>query len=138
MTEYTVTAEEVEATIKRQLTYDQAACLKQIEEFRTDMSVAKSVTHMLKWDSAPVIAAEFSYHQHTKTLGRVGSEECSLVESIKQTQVSLERALIQNQWRGRSTSDFHNAADSATTEIASQLVTRYQDWSDQAKEHGLI
>ena len=136
--EYTVTAEEVEATIKRQLTQDQAECLKQIEKFRTDMSVAKSVAHMLDWDSAPVIAAEFSYHQHTKTLGRVGREECSLVESIKQTQVSLERGLIQNQWRGRSTSDFHNAVDSATTEIASQLVTQYQYWSDQAKEHGLI
>ena len=138
MTEYTVTAEEVEATIKRQLTYDQAACLKQIEEFRTDMSVAKSVTHMLKWDSAPVIAAEFSYYEYAKTLGRVGSEECSLVESLEETRASLERALIENQWRGRSTSDFHNAVNSATADIASQLVRQFKDWSDKAKEHGLI
>ena len=136
--EYTVTAEEVEATIKRQLTQDQAECLKQIEKFRTDMSVAKSVAHMLDWDSAPVIAAEFSYHQHTKTLGRVGREECSLVESIKQTQVSLERGLIQNQWRGRSTSDFHNAVDSATADMASQLVRQFKDWSGKAKEYDLI
>ena len=136
--EYTVTAEEVEATIKRQLTKDQAACLKQIEEFRTDMSVAKSVTHMLKWDSAPVIAAEFSYYEFTMTLGRVGREECSLMESVEETRAKLERALIENEWRGRSTSDFHNAVNAATADVASQLVRRYREWSKQAKEYDLI
>ena len=136
--EYTVTAETVEADIKRQLTYAQSECLKQIEKFREDMSVTESVTHMLNWDSAPVIAAEFSYYEYTKTLGRVGSEECSLVESLEETRAKLERALIENQWRGRSTSDFHNAVNSATADIASQLVRQFKDWSDKAKEHGLI
>ena len=137
--EYTVTAETVEADIKRQLTHAQATSLKKIENFRADMSVATaSVTHMLNWDSAPVIAAEFSYYEYAKTLGRVGSEECSLVESLEETRASLERALIENQWRGRSTSDFHNAVNSATADIASQLVRQFKDWSDQAKEHGLI
>ena len=136
--EYTVTAETVEADIKRQLTYAQSECLKQIEKFREDMSVTESVTHMLNWDSTAVIAAEFSYHQHTKTLGRVGREECSLAESIEETRASLERGLIENAWVGRSTSDFHNAVNAATADVASQLVRRYRKWSEQAKEYGLI
>ena len=137
--EYTVTAEEVEATIKRQLTNSQATCLKKIEKFRADMSVADvSVTHMLKWDSAPVISAEFSYHEYTKTLRRIGSEECSVVESLEKPRASLENALIENQWKGGSTSDFHNGVESATADTASQLVRQFKDWSDLAKEHGLI
>ena len=82
--EYTVTAETVEADIKRQLTYAQSECLKQIEKFREDMSVTESVTHMLNWDSAPVIAAEFSYYEYTMTLGRVGREEVRGREGIRQ------------------------------------------------------
>tara|TARA_Y100000310_G_scaffold273464_1_gene288942 strand:- start:52 stop:468 length:417 start_codon:yes stop_codon:yes gene_type:complete len=138
MAEYTVTPETVEATIKRQLTYAQATSAKEVKGFREQMKEVDSITHLLQWHSATVVGAEFAYHQYTKTLGRVGREECSLVESINETRASLEHALIANQWTARSTSGFHNAADAATADMASQLVQQFKDWSDQAKEHGLI
>ena len=136
MPEYTVTAETVEADIKRQLTYAQANSAQEVKDFRKQMQEVDSITHLLKWHSATVVGAEFAYYQYTKTLNSiVGS---SLVESLETTRVGLERALIENQWRGRSTSDFHNAVDSATADMASQLVRQFKDWSDQANEHGLI
>ena len=136
MPEYTVTAETVEADIKRQLTYAQANSAQEVKDFRKQMQEVDSITHLLKWHSATVVGAEFAYQQYTRTLKSiVGS---SLVESLETTRASLEHALIENQWRGRSTSDFHNAVDSATADMASQLVRRFRDWSDQAKEHGLI
>ena len=134
--EYTVTAEEVEATIKRQLTYAQATSAQEVKDFREQMQQADSITHLLKWHSATVVGAEFAYQQYTRTLKSiVGS---SLVAALETTRANLEHALIENQWRGRSTSDFHNAVDSATADMASQLVRQFKDWSDQAKEHGLI
>ena len=136
MPEYTVTAETVEADIKRQLTHAQATSAQEVKDFREQMQQVDSITHLLKWYSASVIAAEFAYQQYTRTLKSiVGS---SLVESLETTRANLEHALIENQWRGRSTSDFHNAVDSATADMASQLVRRFRDWSDQAKDHGLI
>jgi len=136
MTKYTVTAEEVEATIKRQLTHAQATSAKEVKDFREQMQQVDSITHLLKWYSASVIAAEFAYQQYTRTLKSiVGS---SLVESLETTRANLEHALIENQWRGRSTSDFHNAVNAATADVASQLVRRYREWSKKAKEYGLI
>ena len=134
--EYTVTAEEVEATIKRQLTYAQATSAQEVKDFREQMQQVDSITHLLKWHSATVVGAEFAYQQYTRTLKSiVGS---SLVESLETTRASLEHALIGNQWRGGSTSLFHNGIDSATADMASQLVRQFRDWSDQAKDHGLI
>jgi len=130
---------EIEAGIKRELTHAQAGNLKVIEKWRKDMSVPNSsVIGMLGWDAASVVMAEFSYGQYTMTLGRVGREECSLMESVEETRAKLERALIENEWRGRSTSDFHNAINAATADVASQLVRRYREWSKKAKEYGLI
>ena len=136
MPEYTVTAETVEADIKRQLTYAQANSAQEVKDFRKQMQEVDSITHLLKWHSATVVGAEFAYQQYTRTLKSiVGS---SLVAALETTRANLEHALIENQWRGRSTSDFHNAVDSATADMASQLVRRFRDWSDQAKDHGLI
>jgi|TARA_R110002153_G_scaffold190668_3_gene343537 hypothetical protein len=136
MPEYTVTAETVEADIKRQLTHAQATSAQEVKDFREQMQQADSITHLLKWHSATVVGAEFAYQQYTRTLKSiVGS---SLVAALETTRANLEHALIENQWRGRSTSDFHNAVDSATADMASQLVRRFRDWSDQAKDHGLI
>ena len=136
MPEYTVTAETVEADIKRQLTHAQATSAQEVKDFREQMQQADSITHLLKWHSATVVGAEFAYQQYTRTLKSiVGS---SLVAALETTRANLEHALIENQWRGRSTSDFHNAVDSATADMASQLVRQFKDWSDQAKEHGLI
>ena len=136
MPEYTVTAETVEADIKRQLTHAQATSAQEVKDFREQMQQADSITHLLKWHSATVVGAEFAYQQYTRTLKSiVGS---SLVAALETTRANLEHALIENQWRGRSTSDFHNAVDSATADMASQLVRQFRDWSDQAKDHGLI
>ena len=136
MPEYTVTAETVEADIKRQLTHAQATSAQEVKDFREQMQQADSITHLLKWHSATVVGAEFAYQQYTRTLKSiVGS---SLVAALETTRANLEHALIENQWSGRSTSDFHNAVDSATADMASQLVRQFRDWSDQAKDHGLI
>jgi len=130
--------EVVENTITRQLTEAMAACLDAIEKFREGVianCVTRpvpdvSVTRYLNLNSAAMIAAEFSYHEYRKTLHQIGHEKCSLVESLEKTRASLEHALIEQQWSGGSTSDFHNAVESVTAATASQLVRQFKRWSD--------
>jgi hypothetical protein len=93
---------------------------------------------MLDWDSASVVMAEFSYGQYTMTLGRVGREECSLMESIEKTRDDLEYTLLQNHWRSSSSSQFHNAVESAKAEAASGLVREFQRWSQGGSYYGLF
>jgi hypothetical protein len=115
---------EIEAGIKRELTHAQAGNLKVIEKWRKDMSVPNSsVIGMLGWDAASVVMAEFSYGQYTMTLGRVGREEYSL---------------LQNHWRSSSSSQFHNAVESAKAEAASRLVREFQRWGEQGSYYGLF
>ena len=129
---------EIEAGIKRELTHAQAENLKVIEKFREDLSVSKSVTYLLDWNSASVVMAEFSYGQYTRTMGRVGREECSLMESIEKTRDDLEYTLLQNHWRSSSSSQFHNAVERAKAEAASGLVREFQRWSQGGSYYGLF
>jgi len=130
---------EIEAGIKRELTHAQAGNLKVIEKWRKDMSVPNSsVIGMLGWHAASVVMAEFSYGQYTMTLGRVGREECSLMESIEKTRDDLEYTLLQNHWRSSSSSQFHNAVESAKAEAASGLVREFQRWSQGGSYYGLF
>ena len=130
---------EIEAGIKRELTNAQAGNLKVIEKWRKDMSVPNSsVTHMLDWDSASVVMAEFSYGQYTRTMRWVGGKECSLMEANEKPRDELEYSLLQNHWRGRSTSPFSNAVESAKAEAASGLVREFQRWSQGGSYYGLF
>ena len=129
---------EIEAGIKRELTHAQAKNLKVIEEFREDLSVSKSVTYLLDCNSASVVMAEFSYGQYTRTMGWVGRGECSLMEAIEKTRDELEYSLLQNHWRGRSTSPFSNAIEGAKAEAASHLVRVFQRWGEQGSYYGLF
>ena len=136
---------EIEAGIKRELTHAQAGNLKVIEKWRKDMSVPNSsVIGMLGWDAASVVMAEFSYGQYTMTLGRVGrkvyddDEECSLMKSVEMTRDDLEYTLLQNHWRSSSSSQFHNAVESAKAEAASRLVREFQRWGEQGSYYGLF
>ena len=129
---------EIEAGIKRELTHAQAENLKVIEKFREDLSVSKSVTYLLDWDSVAVVIAEFSYGQYTRTMGWVGRKECSLMEAIEKTRDELEYSLLQNHWRGRSTSPFSNAIEGAKADAASHLVRVFQRWSQGGSYYGLF
>ncbi len=130
---------EIEAGIKRELTHAQAENLKVIEKWRKDMSVPNSsVTRMLDWDSASVVMAEFSYGQYTRTMSWVGRKEYSLMEAVEKTRDELEYSLLQNHWRGRSTSPFSNAVESAKAEAASGLVREFQRWSQGGSYYGLF
>ena len=130
---------EIEAGIKRELTHAQAVNLRVIEQWRKDMSVPNSsVTHMLDWESASVVMAEFSYGQYTRTMGWVGRKEYSLMEAVEKTRNELEYSLLQNHWHGRSTSPFSNAVESAKAEAASGLVREFQRWSQGGSYYGLF